>query len=78
MTIKHDYTALDAAILEALKAKPLSFTNLQSGDVQREAAQISNNDPYFSSAQFLDRRLQSLRKRAKIRHNGRAWQLRDF
>ena len=34
---KHDYTELDAAILSRIAQKPVNFTQLQSGAVQKAA-----------------------------------------
>lgn len=73
---KHDYTKLDAAILAALRARPMVFHELSgvSGvKTESKALEVVHNDGKThwdrkDAWRFIDSRLQSLRKAGKIRH----------
>ena len=67
---KHDYTALDAAILARVAHKPANFTELQSGTVQK-AAEVLVTGSYKPAWRFIDSRLQALRKAGKIVYSGK-------
>lgn len=67
---KPDYTALDAAILARITQKPVNFTQLQSGAVQK-AADAFVTGGYKPAWRFIDSRLQALRKAGKIVYSGK-------
>lgn len=67
---KHDYTELDAAILSRIAQKPVSFTQLQSGAVQK-AADAFVTGSYKPAWRFIGSRLQALRKAGKIVYSGK-------
>ena len=58
---KHDYTELDAAILSRIAQKPVNFTQLQSGAVQKAADALVTGS-YKPAWRFIDSRLQALLK----------------
>lgn len=69
MSKKHDYTKLDAAILDALKERPHAFSELLGVEsVKNEARRLENEPQSFGKPdwRFLDSRLQALRKAGKI------------
>lgn len=71
---KHDYTALDRAILRHLKIRPADFHTLESQKDVIDAAtvchQIEQNDPHGNWSKdrfrFIDGRLQALRSKGLI------------
>ena len=69
--MKHDYTKLDAAILDALAAAPRVFSDFAyGGAVQSESCALEkeHGNPRVKPAwRFVDARLQALRKAGKIR-----------
>ena len=69
--MKHDYTRLDAAILDALAQGPLTFAFFAyRGAVEEESKklEVAHGDPRVKPAwRFVDARLQALRKAGKIR-----------
>lgn len=70
--MKTDYTALDAALLARIKQKPANFTELQSGDVQKESIALAKAGPSGKpSLRYVDARLQVLRKAGKITYSGK-------
>lgn len=85
--MKHDYTALDAAIKEALKSGPKTFRNIESyPKVKEEAAKLAavHNSGYsiyekVDAWRFVDSRLQALRKSGAIIHIDQAggWALKE-
>ena len=66
----HDYTELDAAILSRIAQKPVNFTQLQSGAVQKAADALVTGS-YKPAWRFIDSRLQALRKAGKIVYSGK-------
>lgn len=69
MSKKHDYTKLDAAILDALKERPHVFHELLLVEsVQDEARRLENEPQSFGKPdwRFLDSRLQAMRRAGKI------------
>ena len=84
MKLQHDYTNIDAAICARLKSGPNTFTQLQYGDVQKEAKKLEHEDTKkrgswpTSAFRFIDRRLQALRKSGKITYSTKSgWSLVD-
>lgn len=77
--MKHDYTKLDAAIIDCISAgggTPLTFPRLcklksVSDEAERIATASNANKPasmHTPAWRIVDRRLQSLRKANRIRH----------
>lgn len=74
--MKHDYTAIDSAIKEALKSGPKTFRNIESfPKVKAEASRLErvNNEGLTvyekkDAWRFIDTRLQALRKKGDISH----------
>ena len=70
--MKHDYTKLDALILERLRITPASFAEMMTGALEAEAkhleAESATEWGYGGKCamRFLDGRLQALRKRGEI------------
>lgn len=69
--MKHDYTQLDAAILDSLAQGPLTFGFFAYGGAvagESKKLEIAHGDPKVKPAwRFVDTRLQALRKAGKIR-----------
>lgn len=81
MSKKHDYTKLDAAILDALKERSYTFSELLGIDsVKDEARRLERAPLSFGKPdwRFLDSRLQALRRAGKIfyRRNPEGWVLK--
>ncbi|WP_262140696.1 hypothetical protein [Serratia ficaria] len=69
------YENLDAAILRRIDAEPTKFVELYSGCVRGYCTSIAGAEGKDSDDAFrvLDRRLQALRKKGKIRSTSRGW-----
>lgn len=81
---KHDYTALDTAILATLKEAPCTSANMlhrtcpvffECEKLQEAAGYTAWRQPIKPAFRFLDARLQALRKAGKITFAGGAWSL---
>ena len=85
--MKHDYTALDAAIKEALKSGPKTFRNIESYPKVKGASDAlasAHNESYsivekMMPWRFIEERLQALTKRGAIIHidQARGWALKE-
>lgn len=85
MTTKHDYTALDAAILEEIgQHQPVQFCDLYRQEVREIAALIAAADSIgkpkwqrVDEFRVVDRRLQAMRKKGLIAFSRRpeGWSL---
>ena len=82
--MKHDYTELDAAILERIgRGDCPTFTQIDAGECAREADKIvdackSQGLPPREipiAFRLVDRRLQAMRRAGKIRYTGKGWAL---
>ena len=85
--MKHDYTALDAAIKEALKSGPKTFRNIESYPKVKGASEMlakEHNESYsivekMMPWRFIEERLQELSKSGAIIHIDQAtgWALKE-
>ncbi len=74
--MKHDYTALDSAIKEALKSGPKTFRSIEGYPKVRAAAAVLEREQVNSFSitekkpawRFVDTWLQALRKKGEIAH----------
>jgi hypothetical protein len=65
--VKHDYSALDAAILARINRGHTFASDIEGGLVWQEARSFtSQNTPMF---RIIDRRLQALRKAGRIAYS---------
>lgn len=71
--MKHDYTKLDAAILESLKDRAKKFAEIEAGAaVRKESTTLElavpkvRGVPYKEAFRFVDARLQAMRKSGKV------------
>lgn len=63
------YAKLDALVLSALGANPISFATLMSGEIKLECEAHAVRDAF----RVLDRRLQALKKLNQVRFDGKGW-----
>ncbi|WP_321967023.1 hypothetical protein [Burkholderia cepacia] len=63
------YAKLDALVLSALGATPISFATLMSGEIKLECEVHAVRDAF----RVLDRRLQALKKLNQVRFDGKGW-----
>lgn len=64
----HDYTALDAAILYAIKNGAPALFSLLDFKVRVHSAPLAHTDKQGQAWRVVDRRLQALRKAGRIRY----------
>ena len=85
--MKHDYTALDGAIKEALATGPKKFRELENApEIKRQAIKLAAahnaNVKYLRDQKpawrFVDTRLQAIRKKGEIKfcRNAVGWSLK--
>lgn len=63
--MKHDYTALDRAILRAVLHGCTRFDAIHAGTVAAEADALTKNERKHPAHRMVDRRLRALRKVGK-------------
>lgn len=75
--MKHDYTALDAAILDKIIYGAKTFSLIDTGEVSEQANIIAllNGRSMHDGWRVTDRRLQALRKKGAIVFHNREWRI---
>ena len=70
---KHDYTEFDSALVEQIKfgCNRMALLETQSNLLKMAAPFCAGTDT--PGWRVIDRRLQSLRKKGRILHNGKHW-----
>lgn len=73
-----DYSALDAAILECIKAGATEFSAINDGPVLLAAQALVIDEDQKPGWRFVDARLQALRKAGRLTFNRRdGWALAE-
>ena len=77
MKPRHDYSRLDRAILDAIRAGASNFTKIVSSKSVDSLAHELAKDDSATGWRIVDRRLQALRKQERIVHSSKGWHLKE-